>query len=189
MTLDISQLRADFLSGENSFLTDITEKYSSYCVNYMRKAHQCTEDEARDLFTECILSFREAVIKKKLTEVNRLKSYLLGTCINLHKFRMRQDYRKVEKADEIKMQLYGENDNFLDITIKEEADSELVKVTMTSFKQLGEKCQHLLGLYYVHQLSLQEIASEMGFANHKVAKSTKYRCYQQWMKIAQKIKV
>lgn len=188
MAVDVAQLRIDFTTGKNDFLIEITEKYSQYCVDYMLKRHQCSEDEAKDLFAEAILVFRDAVIRKKLTKVRKVQNYLLGTCIKLHQLQLRQDYRKVDKAAEIKERLYGENTNFLDATVSEETNSELIRITMTSFHQLGEKCQQLLRLYYVHHFSLNEIAEEMGFATHNVAKTTKYRCYQQWMKFARELK-
>ena len=188
MALDIVQLRADLTTGKNEFLVEITEQYGPFCVDHMRKKYQCSEDEAKDLFAESILSFREAVIQKRVTKIKKLKNYLLGTCIKLHRMQLRQDYRKIDKADEIKRRLYGENSNFLESIIETETNSELIHITMKSFSELGEKCQQLLRLYYVHHLSLNEIASEMNFADYKVAKTTKYRCYQQWMKFAEKLK-
>ena len=53
MGVNVAQLRTDFLAGKNDFLTEITEKHSRYCVSYMRREHQCSEDQAKDLFTEC----------------------------------------------------------------------------------------------------------------------------------------
>ncbi|WP_282070090.1 RNA polymerase sigma factor [Olleya namhaensis] len=45
-----------------------------------------------------------------------------------------------------------------------------------AFRELGERCQQLLQLFYVQKISFSDIATMMQFKSEKVAKNQKYKC-------------
>ena len=45
-------------------------------------------------------------------------------------------------------------------------------------EQLGETCRKVLMYYYFDEMSMQEIADKLGFANTDTAKTKKYKCKQ-----------
>jgi len=181
MHVNLVALRAEFLSGNNSFLETVSDRYSLYCIRYMSSKHACSREQAQDIFIEAVLEFRKGVINRQIKDVKNVRSYLLGTCLNKFQKELRSKKRDTEKYAEIKEHLYQKSPNFLDSTIEAEYKQELTEITLKSFNQLDKPCQELLRLFYVSGLSMKEIAEEMDFASDKVAKTTKSRCYKKWI--------
>jgi RNA polymerase sigma factor (sigma-70 family) len=55
---------------------------------------------------------------------------------------------------------------------------EREKIIARCMEQLGETCRKVLMYYYFDELSMQEIADKLGFANTDTAKTKKYKCKQ-----------
>ena len=55
---------------------------------------------------------------------------------------------------------------------------EREKIIAKCMDQLGDTCRKVLMYYYFDELSMQEIADKMGFANTDTAKTKKYKCKQ-----------
>jgi DNA-directed RNA polymerase specialized sigma24 family protein len=53
---------------------------------------------------------------------------------------------------------------------------EKIQVIQQCLKSLSETCRKILTLYYFDQLSMVDLAKEMGFANADTAKTKKYKC-------------
>lgn len=60
----------------------------------------------------------------------------------------------------------------------ETIDIEQSRVLQSSFRELGEKCRRILGLYYYQKKSLAEIATQMENTENSI-KTIKYRCMMQ----------
>ncbi|MFM8832834.1 MAG: RNA polymerase sigma factor, partial [Cytophagales bacterium] len=52
------------------------------------------------------------------------------------------------------------------------------KIMAKCLEQLGETCRKVLTYYYFDEMSMQEIADKLGFANTDTAKTKKYKCKQ-----------
>src|SRR6185312_4645002 len=62
-----------------------------------------------------------------------------------------------------------------------EMDTETVereKIIARCIKQLGDTCKKVLMHYYFDEMSMQDIADKLGFANTDTAKTKKYKCKQ-----------
>jgi RNA polymerase sigma factor (sigma-70 family) len=55
---------------------------------------------------------------------------------------------------------------------------EREKIMAKCLDQLGETCRKVLMYYYFDEMSMQEIAEKLGFANTDTAKTKKYKCKQ-----------
>jgi RNA polymerase sigma factor (sigma-70 family) len=55
---------------------------------------------------------------------------------------------------------------------------EREKIIAQCLDQLGETCRKVLMYYYFDEMSMQEIADKLGFANTDTAKTKKYKCKQ-----------
>ena len=53
---------------------------------------------------------------------------------------------------------------------------EREKVIAKCLNELGETCRNVLMYYYFDDMSMQEIADKLGFANADTAKTKKYKC-------------
>jgi RNA polymerase sigma factor (sigma-70 family) len=181
MTSDqISELRKEFLKGDSLLLAKIFKDHGQYCIDMLVKKRNCPIQDAEDIFVEAILNLREKIIDRKLQELSNLRSYLWGTCQNMHKQLIGQEIRVRKKKEEMRLLFDKKSDLYLDDTFQE----KLKKVAKLSFLGLNEKCQELLRMFYVLRLPMIEIAEEFGFASADVAKTTKKRCYDRWLKEA-----
>jgi DNA-directed RNA polymerase specialized sigma24 family protein len=55
-------------------------------------------------------------------------------------------------------------------------ETEEAAIIVRALHHLGEPCRKLLVLFYWEEYSMDEIASQLGFANAETAKSKKYQC-------------
>jgi len=188
MRIDPAKLKNEFLSGHASFLKDVSAEYGLYCVRYLCSKHKCQESDARGIFTDALIAFRESIITGKVTEVKNLRSYLLGMCLNIFQLQLRKERRKSEKYIEIKRSLYLEEANYLDKTIEVETHDSLKRLVIKSLSVLDQSCQEIIRYFYVDGLSMNTIAAKMGFASSHVAKTTKSRCFKKWVKVVEELK-
>jgi RNA polymerase sigma factor (sigma-70 family) len=54
--------------------------------------------------------------------------------------------------------------------------AERDRIILKCIEQLGETCKKVLMYYYFEEMSMQEIADKLGFANTDTAKTKKYKC-------------
>jgi RNA polymerase sigma factor (sigma-70 family) len=54
--------------------------------------------------------------------------------------------------------------------------SEQAALVSEALGKIGEQCRKLLLLFYWEELSMDEIAAQLGFANADTAKAKKYQC-------------
>ena len=78
----------------------------------------------------------------------------------------------------------SEND-FMDAE-QEIADHDLKEVEIQkmnkSLEELGEPCNTLIKDFYVHKMSMDDIAEKFGYTNADNAKNQKYKCLQRLKK-------
>ena len=122
-----------------------------------------TEDEAKDVFQDSLIVFWEKVRSHKLVLTSRISTYLFSVAQNL--WRKELD-RKLRNSGEMK-------EGYIQ---PEWERQEKIQVIQQCLKSLSETCRKILTLYYFDQLSMVDLAKEMGFANADTAKTKKYKC-------------
>jgi RNA polymerase sigma factor (sigma-70 family) len=130
-----------------------------------------TFDDAEDVLQEALIILWERVRSGKFEYSSRLSTFLLGTAKNIWLQRLRRARREIRTevdpdatADDSPTALNGMID---------EEDTQRVRAAMD---RLGEPCRKLLLLFYWEELPLEEIATQLGFANASTVKSKKYQC-------------
>lgn len=64
-----------------------------------------------------------------------------------------------------------------DVPVSQDTESkERNKIVAECIEQLGETCKKVLMYYYFEEMSMQDIADKLGFANTDTAKTKKYKC-------------
>ena len=122
-----------------------------------------TEEEAKDVFQDTLIVFWEKVRSHKLVLTSRISTYLFSVAHNL--WRKELD-RKLRNSGEMKE----------GVSLPEWERSEKVEIIQQCLKSLSDTCRKILSLYYFDQLSMVDLAREMGFANADTAKTKKYKC-------------
>lgn len=124
-----------------------------------------TEEEARDVYQEALIVFWQKAVSGKLVLTSKMSTFIYSICQNL--------WRK--ELDRKKRLSNEERD--LPVTIDTESE-ERNKIIAKCIDQLGDTCKKVLMYYYFDEMSMQEIADKLGFANTDTAKTKKYKCKQ-----------
>lgn len=164
-------------AGNNTRLKLIFETHSAYCINKLISNHQCTLEEAEDIYMDSIINFRDKILSGKLEILTDLKSYLFATCKNMLLVKLKKEQRVNKAVLEIyddKTYEIDDDDLFSDPSYQE----KILSVMNEAFSFLNENCQKILRAFYFERLSLDEIAEKYGLANANVVKVSKSRCFQ-----------
>ena len=169
--------------GDGSGLEMVFQTSKLYCVRHVMSRTQCSLAEAEELFVEAVVNFSDKVQSGKLDTVKNLKSYLAGTCYNMWLSRINQQRKHKDREPEVVRYYYDYMlEDYSDEEKIAEVKERLFEIMDQAMATLGEKCQALIKLFYVEGKSMTEISKLLGFANHTVAKSSKYKCYNQLRK-------
>lgn len=180
--LSLEQLREEFIMGNNQSFRKIFEDHGMYCIDNMKKRTGCSDDDARDVFMDSIIVFREKVISGDISYLTNIRNYLYTVCVNTIMESKRQKLRKIGKNDDVKDFLYDDltNDPFMEDLQDIIEDHTLIQICFDTLEKLDPKCKCILTMFYVNELSIAEITEKLNFANKNVAKSSKSRCFKKW---------
>jgi RNA polymerase sigma factor (sigma-70 family) len=129
-------------------------------------ANSGTSDDAKDIFQDALVILYKNVQTESFTLSAPLKTYLLAVTKNL----WLQELRRRNK-----MPVSNEQIDIPEAVPAEEKDFNLATA---AFYLLGERCRHLLILFYFKKKTYRELASFLGFGDERTAKNQKYRCLQ-----------
>ena len=122
-----------------------------------------TEDEARDVYQDALIVFWQKATSGNLVLTSKMSTYIYSICQNL--WRKELDRKKRLSSEE------------KDTSVSMDTDSsEREKILAKCIDQLGETCKKVLMFYYFEEMSMQDIADKLGFANTDTAKTKKYKC-------------
>lgn len=156
--------------GDERALDYLYKKNYKMMVNLIVK-NNGTEDEAKDIYQEALVVFWQKVTSGELVMTSKISTYLYSICQNLWRKELERKSRySNEEADK------SENENKLE-------KQERMAAIHDCLNQLGESCRKILQYYYFDELSMNEIADKMGFANADTAKTKKYKCKQELDKL------
>lgn len=178
------KLRYDLKRGNNEMLSVFFQEHAGYCTRKLTKEHQCSHEDAEDIFIESVMNLREKLINETMEAVANVRSYLYTTCHYMLLDRLRKKSREDRSKDDVARFFYEsyhttENDPF---------DKALMEITRTAWNELSEKCKDILHFFYVDRMDMKEISDVMEFASADVAKTSKSRCFRQFANRAFELK-
>lgn len=124
-----------------------------------------TEEEARDVYQDALVVFWQKARSGNLVLTSKMSTYIYSICQNL--WRKELDRKK---------RLSNESKDSSEVIDMDSPERE--KIIAQCLDQLGDTCKKVLMYYYFDDMSMQEIADKLGFANTDTAKTKKYKCKQ-----------
>ena len=148
--------------GDEKALEVIYKKYYRMMTKLVI-TNSGTEEEARDVYQEALIVFWQKATSGNLILTSKISTYIYSICQNL--WRKELD-RKKRLSNEEK-----------DSAVVQDLDApEREKIIRQCIEQLGDTCKQVLMYYYFEEMSMQDIAEKLGFANTDTAKTKKYKC-------------
>ena len=160
--------------NKHAVLKALYDAYFPVLERYICSRNGLSED-AKDIFQESIIIFYQKVMTNAISYPQyKVSSFILGVAQKLWINRIRkqkvierhQDYVKLHEDE-------AEVSNFSDLLTDNRK-----KLTQQILESLGEKCKNILTLVIYNNLTLREIAEELGYASEDSAKTSHYRCRQ-----------
>ena len=179
---DFNDLMLRLKRGDNSALAYL-HPYQDSCIRMLvtKSGARCDQDQAYDIFVECILDFWKNVLRDKVLYQN-IPAYLRRMCWNKWLAFVRTKQREESKLEDVKASLYDTPDAQTNETMEQLYN---VRLTMISeaMEQLSTQCRNVLYMAIAEELSMAEIAARMEMASSDVAKTTKSRCYKKLIEV------
>src|SRR5690349_9281080 len=122
-----------------------------------------TEEEARDIYQEALIVFWQKATSGNLVLTSKISTYVYSICQNL--WRKELDRKKRLSNEEKDTPVVLDTDT-----------AERERIIAKVIDQLGDTCKKVLTYYYFEEMSMQDIADKLGFANTDTAKTKKYKC-------------
>jgi len=158
-------------NGDRSQLAIIYRTYRSEFIAWITSHHQCSRDEAREVYQVSILALHENILSNKLSSLHSsIKTYLFA--IGKNKF---FEFRKAESRFDDAVEPETIEMEELETWESEDREAKL-QVAEKSLEKLGDPCKTLLELYYFHDMSMDEIADKLNYKNRDTAKNLKCKC-------------
>ncbi len=172
----IEQLRRDVEKGKGSFLSDTYLQCRTYCFEYLQARDYLLFEDFDDLYNDAIIVFRRKLVSGQISNLQNIKSYLLGICINLAKESRARYLRKASSGKVLFDIYYAEKVS----RTKESTSDALVRLCEIALNQLKGKHRDILQYFYFEQRTLFEISKIMGLSSPDVAKTMKSRSLKKW---------
>ncbi|MCX6134197.1 MAG: sigma-70 family RNA polymerase sigma factor [Ignavibacteriales bacterium] len=130
-----------------------------------------SSDDAEDVLQESLIVLWERVRAGKFEYKAKLSTFVYATAKNVWSQTLRRKGREVSGN----LDPDGAEDPAPSALENLIASEQALKVS-DALGKIGEQCRKLLLLFYWDELSMDEIAVELGFANADTAKAKKYQC-------------
>ena len=155
--------------GDESALDFLYKKNYRMMVNMIIK-NNGSEEEAKDIYQEALLAFWQKATSGKLEMTSKISTFLYSICQNLWR-------KELDRKSRLRNE---EKDGIVTDTQDVEERAKLLNMCLND---LGETCKKILFYFYYDDLSMDDIADKMGFANADTAKTKKYKCKKELDKL------
>lgn len=162
-----------FRLGKTEAINWIYENYRDEFVTWVLKRHQCTEEEATDIFQDSVIVFYRNVRLGKITTLkSSIKTYLFGIGKNLLLKRFRAKRLQMVSMEKTENVLF----NAQEMPYERLQDVERVKLIRQLLQRMKEPCSSILKLFYFKRYAIEAIQSAMNYNSLEVVKTQKKRC-------------
>ena len=164
-------------TGNSEVLTALYKKYYNIVLKLIVN-NSGTEDAATDIYQETIIVLYENAQKVSFELNCKLQTYIYSIAKRLWLKQLKKNGKTFLFKDDDENEVVDVTEDFNEHLSKE---ADLDKMNK-SLLELGEPCSTLIKDFYVHKLSMEEIADKFGYTNADNAKTQKYKCLQRLKK-------
>lgn len=139
-------------------------------------------EDAEEVFHDALVLLIEKVSEPSFELSSKLSTYLYG----IARFLWKNELRKKNKENELE---WSDTLNLSEKDIGYDYDREVKFQEMEKILiSLSSKCQSIFERFYYKSESMEVIAKALGFSSVNSAKTQKYKCMEQAIKLASNIK-
>jgi RNA polymerase sigma-70 factor (ECF subfamily) len=162
-------------------LKEIYKQYRNEFLQWVIRNHDCTIEEAKDLFQQTILTFYENIVNGKTVEINvHMKTYIFGIAKN-KLMEMLRGRKAGGRFDDLHLEMEEDTADGQD-AYAHDYDTKLSTIEQY-LRKVGDPCKTILEYYYYHKKSMQDIAELLDYKNSETVKNLKYKCIMRLRKL------
>ena len=138
-----------------------------------------TKEHAEEIFQNSLILFIEKVENPTFVFSSKATTYLYG----LNRFLTKNELKKHHKTVHVE---WTEANDFYDSTLNYDFEKE-ARLTQLEFilTQISTKCQKIFRLFYFEKKSMTVIAKTLNYSSTNSAKTQKYKCIEQAIKLSE----
>lgn len=138
-----------------------------------------SQEVAEELFQNSLILFIEKVEHPQFELRSKVTTFLYG----INRFLAKNEAKRQRKTSEVAWtEAIGYDDSELNYDFEKEAKLNQLEWILT---QISEKCQQIFKLFYFEKQSMSEIASRLNYSSINSAKTQKYKCIEQAIKLSE----
>ncbi|MES2679270.1 MAG: sigma-70 family RNA polymerase sigma factor [Bacteroidota bacterium] len=168
---------AGLRTGSNEILNVLYKKYYNIVLKFIVN-NSGTEEAARDIYQETVIVLYENAQKPGFELNCQLQTYIYSVAKRLWLKQLKKNGKTFLFKDDAENEVVDVS-NDMNEYLDKETDIEKMNQSLT---ELGEPCATLIKDFYVHRLSMDDIADKFGYTNSDNAKNQKYKCLQRLKK-------
>ena len=176
-----SKLLNALRNGDDHALVDLYHQNRRSIASLVVRNHG-TEDDVEDVLQEALVVLWERVRHGSFEYRAKLSTFIYATAKNIWFRHLSRHRREIPLPDDT-YEVADEESN----PLEDLEENESVLAIQRAMEQIGNPCHDLLLLYYWEELSMEEIAVRLGFANADTVKSKKYQCREALGRMVKKV--
>lgn len=177
MQFSDDQFIAGLRSGDGEVLNALYKKYYNIVLKFIVN-NSGSDEAAQDIYQETIIVLYENAQKPGFSLQCQLQTYIYSVAKRLWLKQLRKSGKLVLLKEDSENDFMDAEQEIADHDLKE---AEIQKMNK-SLEELGEPCHTLIKDFYVHKMSMDDIAEKFGYTNADNAKNQKYKCLQRLKK-------
>lgn len=169
--LNDKELLEGLFQNNSTAIKEIYGNNFGLIQNYILK-NKGTQDDARDIFQEAMITLYEKANQKDFELTSQLKTYLFSVAKNLW---LKKLY-KLNKFPNAEITSMEETIAVEDDVELHEQKNEEYNLMLNALNNLGEPCKTLLEEFYLNNKDMTTLTELFGYTNTDNAKNQKYKC-------------
>lgn len=172
----------DIITGikndDQSTMSELYRAYYPLILNFVVN-NKGDEQDAKDIYQEAFMVLIHNIKNEVFKAESKIRTYLYSIC-------RRQWLKELQNRNRY-MVGYQEHDDYIELDDEEGHDVDDFRQRYLRMeiclREIGEPCRSVIKMFYIQNLSMQNIADEMGYTNASNAKTQKYKCLRRLKKI------
>lgn len=138
-----------------------------------------SQEVAEELFQNSLILFIEKVEHPQFELRSKASTFLYG----INRFLAKNEAKRQRKTAQVEWtEAIGYDDSELNYDFEKEAKLSQLEFILT---QITAKCQQIFQLFYFEKKSMKEIATQLNYSSVNSAKTQKYKCIEQAIKLSE----
>lgn len=162
-------------NGDNEAVARLYKTYYPAVYHYIVR-NNGNEDDAVEVYQQTIIILYEKLQEPAFVLQSQLGTFIYAVARNLWLATLKDRRRfRGQECEEERMVIGADEESQVEEIVQREREFGVMERCLD---ELGEPCRTLLRCFYHDEMSMDQIAREMGYTNAENAKNQKYKCLQ-----------